>query len=205
MSTRRRRIESPWGPWEPFEPEAVAEALRGLAVPWWIAGGWALEAFVGHTWREHDDVDVGCFREDQEALREHLRGWDVHCADPPGSLRPWRGHERLDPAVHDVWVRESPDDPWRFQVMLDERRGGDWLFRRCRGVSRPVGSLTWERDGRRYLAPEVQLLYKARALRPKDRADFEHTLVRSSESQRRWLREALTTAHPGHEWLTRLS
>jgi hypothetical protein len=35
----------------------------------------------------------------------------------------------------------------------------------------------WERDGIRYLQPQIQLLYKAAGLRHKDWADFESTFA----------------------------
>ncbi len=157
------RTETPWGPWEPFTPAEASRVLGRLSIPWWIGGGLALEAFVGRAWRDHGDLDVGLFRADQAEVRDHLLGWDVACADPPGTLRPWPRGETLGERVHDVWVRERPDAPWRFQVMLDERDGEDWVFRRDARIRRPVASLTWAMDGVRYLTPEVQILYKAKA------------------------------------------
>ncbi len=47
------------------------------------------------------------------------------------------------------------------------RRQRMW-FRRDPRIRRPVGTLTWERDGLRHLAPEVQLLYKAKEPRARD-------------------------------------
>jgi hypothetical protein len=52
-----------------------------------------------------------------------------------------------------------------------------------------------------YLAPEIQLLYKAKGRRPKDEADFMHTLPALDRERRQWLRNALTMAHPRHPWL----
>ena len=36
---------------------------RSLDAPWWIVGGWAIDAFTGRP-REHHDIDVGFFRAD---------------------------------------------------------------------------------------------------------------------------------------------
>ena len=35
-----------YGPWEPLRPSGVASLLDGLDAPWWIVGGWAIEAFT---------------------------------------------------------------------------------------------------------------------------------------------------------------
>ncbi|MCK2219357.1 amino acid transporter [Actinomadura sp. ATCC 31491] len=168
------RIETPWGPWE--------------AAP------------LG----EHGDVDVGLLRRDQLAARRLLDGWDVHAAVVPGVLRPWPAGETLPATAHDVWVRERPGGPWRFQLMLDEADGGDWVYRRDPRVRRPLAGLTAGEDGFRRLAPEVQLLYKAMGTRPKDAADVETVLPLLTGEQRRWLAGALATAHPSCPWRARL-
>jgi len=67
----------------------LAPLLAGMAFPWWVAGGWAIDLFVGHQTRLHDDLDVLVLRRDQLAVHQALRGWDLHAADPPGTLRPW--------------------------------------------------------------------------------------------------------------------
>ena len=191
--------------WEPYGAVEVAERLHAVTAPWWIAGGLALEAFVGASWRGHGDADVGCFRDGQAAVRRHLATWDPWCADPPGTLRPWPVGETLPQSVHDVWVRERPGGPWRFQLVIDERYGDTWVFRRDERVRRPASTLTMETSGIRHLAPEVQLLYAAKRLASRDREDFEHTLPRLEAPRRAWLRSALAIAHPGHEWARRLA
>jgi len=82
---------------------------------------------------------------------------------------------------------------------------GQWISRRTaqiRGSLSTLGSVT--SDGIPYLAPEIQLLYKAKGLRPKDEADFARTLPALSGKSRQWLRESLALVHPGHAWLTEL-
>jgi hypothetical protein len=42
----------------------VAALLAGIDSPWWIAGGWALDLFIGDQTRAHEDLDVGILRRD---------------------------------------------------------------------------------------------------------------------------------------------
>lgn len=56
-----------------------------------------------------------------------------------------------------------------------------------------------------YLRPEVQLLLKAKHVRPQDDLDFERCVPALEDSGRAWLARALMTAHPGHRWLERLA
>jgi hypothetical protein len=199
-------IDTPWGPWDPANPAEAAEFFADCTAPWWIAGGYAIELAVGRPFRDHGDVDLLLLRRDQFAVQEALAGWEWHAADPPGTLRPWRPAEQLPAGVHDIWCRPGPGDPWRIQIMLDESAGADWVSRRDRRIRRPVAGIGFSTaDGIPYLAPEIQLLYKANGRRPKDEADFAACLPVLTGPQARWLSDALSIAYgPEHPWRARL-
>ncbi len=200
------------GPWDPLAPEGVAEVLADLSSPWWLAGGYAVERAVGEAFRPHGDLDVLVLRPSLLHVQETLAGWDLHAADPPGTLRRWASGEALPPAIHDIFCRRTPSSPWSFQLMVDEVAGDDWVFRRDPRVRRPIDSLAGpaSRPGLPVLAPEVQLLYKSGAgrepvRRPKDEADFDALLPVLDRERLDWLREAIALTSPGHPWLERLS
>jgi Aminoglycoside-2''-adenylyltransferase len=191
--------------WDPLQPREVARILEGLEVPWWIAGGFAIDAFVGRfDRRPHEDIDVGLLARDQEALRTHLVGWELYCADPPGTLRLWCEGEHLEEPIHDVWCRPQPGAPWRLALVLNPSEGDFWIYRRDIRIRRPMPGFTFERDGIRYAAPEVQLLFKAKGLRAKDERDFDDAAPFLDADQRAWLRSALQLTSPAHPWLARL-
>ena len=193
------------GRWQPLAPAEIAALMERCSAAWWIAGGYAIDAFIGRfDRRHHDDVDVGVLARDQSEIRRSLPDWDFQCADPPGRLRPWLRDERLDEPVHDVWVREHSDGRWRLQLVLNPSRGEHWVYRRDGRVSRPLDKLVFESDGIAFLAPEVQLLFKSKTLRRKDEQDFDDALPLLDDAQRRWLRSSLEVAHPGHPWMSRL-
>lgn len=196
--------ETPWGMWDPLSPGELVEELRALDAHWWLAGGFALEAWVGRPWREHDDIDAAISRPDQLRLRSLLEGWDPHAADPPGQLRPWAPGEELPPAVHDIWVRRDAGGPWKFQFMLDETEDGNWVYRRDGRIRLPQRDLWWERKGVRYIRPEVQLLYKSRSRRPKDEVDFTVVMPLLGHDELGWLEAALALSDPSNPWLTRV-
>lgn len=199
-----------FGIWQPWQPHEVAELFSTLNAPWWIAGGWAIDLFLGTRTREHDDIDIQVLRRDQQAIRALLRGWDVQEAHPttPQSAWPFREWELDQPlraGVHDVWCRASQTAPWSFQLMIADTDGDQWLCRRDPHIHRPLTTIGHQtRDGIPYLVPEIQLLYKAKGLRPKDEADFINALPHLDQQSRRWLAEALAIVHPGHPWLVQL-
>jgi hypothetical protein len=198
------RKETPWGVWDHIPLGELVGLLEGLTAPWWIAGGYAIDAFAGSGRREHDDIDFSAFHRDQLAVQEHLTAWELQCADPPGTLRQWMRGETLAPQIHDIWARRDAEDAWRFQLMLNPGGPEGLVFRRDARISAPLEEATFVKDGVRYLSPEWQLLFKSRGLRAKDEKDFEDCLPLMSWEQRTWLRAQLKLTSPGHDWLTRL-
>ena len=193
-----------YGPWLSRTPQDVAALLDGYGGPWWIAGGWAIEAFTG-VHRPHDDVDPSIPRSDVAALRAHLSGHlDVWQADD-GLLRPMvEDTDTLSDTCENLWLRPSGAQPWEYDVILMHATPTTWTFKRDARISRPLAEILWSRDGITYLRPEVQLLHKARAVRAKDQVDFEVSAPLLDQRSRTWLRNALQTAHPGHPWLASL-
>lgn len=104
--------------WQPIPPEDVAELLSDAPFPWHLAGGYAIERFAGHAYRDHSDTDIGVARPDQVALQTQLAGWHLYAADPPGTLRPWRQGAYLPVGVHDIWGYRAGREAWQLQVML---------------------------------------------------------------------------------------
>lgn len=199
------RKTTPWGVWDHLPLHEVTALLRDLQVPWWVAGGFAIDIVAGSGRRQHDDVDIGIFADDQLALRQHLDGWDLHFADPPGTLQPWVSNERLAEHVHDIWVRRHADDPWRFQIMLNPGNSTEFVYRRDSRVRLPFDEGTHVVDGVRYLAPELQLLFKSRAPRAKDLEDFRDCLPALTTGQRQWLAGTLALVDPLNDWISQLA
>ena len=193
------------GPWAPLLPQQAGTLFAALRCPWWIAGGWAIDLFAGRQTRDHEDCDVEVLRRDQTDVQRCLVGWDLHTA-ANGVLRPWPPGEWLGDEIHSIWCRPTPDAPWALQIMFAEAQGDDWVYRRLPTITRPLGEVgLCTPDGLRFLAPEIQLLYKSKAPRPKDEADFAMVLPLLDTQRKGWLVHALTRSHPAHPWLHRLN
>ncbi|WP_460464443.1 nucleotidyltransferase domain-containing protein [Arthrobacter pigmenti] len=194
-----------YGPWRHRSPADAVELFNGYPGQWWIAGGWAIEAFTG-AHRSHGDLDVSIPRSDVVLLRQHLNCClDVWAADK-GTLRPLIGevNEPVSSTCSNLWTRASGAEPWEYDVILMDVPNSMWTYKRDGRVGRSTEDILWTRDGIDYLRPEVQLLHKAPRLRPKDQADFESCLPLLDDSDRRWLRSALHIAHPDHPWCREL-
>jgi hypothetical protein len=191
-----------YGPWDAFDPSGLAAFMAGFERPWWIVGGWAIEAFTGHE-REHEDIDLSILACDVPALRaqvgEHWHLWSM----AGGTLRPLddRFPDVLD-REGQIWVRQHALSPWVLDLPLTPDVGGLWSSKRMPEHVAPVEEVTWvAADGLRYLAPEIVLHFKARLGRPKDDRDLARTLPLLDDDRRAWLRDAVRRTEPGHRWL----
>jgi hypothetical protein len=195
--------EAARGTWAGLHPRAARALLAGLGAPWWVAGGWALDLFLGRQTRPHKDLDVGILRRDAPQVPAALAGWEFFAAHRGRLARCDPGHAPQH--VHGLWVRPAPDSPWTLELLLDESAGDRWLFRRDPHIARPLREIVRrDPEGIPYLAPEVQLLYKAQRPRDEDAADFAQVLPHLEPDARDWLLAALTRSDPAHAWLARL-
>ena len=188
-----------------FRPDDAARLWHGLQASWWIAGGWAIDLWLGRQTREHLDLDIAILRKDQWRVRRHLDGWDLHIAEEE-TLSPLPRDEQLDPPRHALWCRQDAEAGWAFELLINESSGTDWVFRRDDRVRRRlsgIGHVTPE--GLPVLSPEIVLLFKAKNRREHDEADFANVHPTLDAGQRRWLSAALRVAHPGHDWIGQLS
>ena len=179
--------------------------FEGLDARWWVAGGWAIDLWLGRKTREHVDLDIAILRSEQRAFWELLDGWDLHLGTAPNDVEPWNERDVIRPPLHAIWCRPTPESDWAFELLLNDSEDGDWLFRRDHSVRMPLTELGGQQGGLPFLKPEVVLLFKAKNVRAHDQLDFEQARERLSVGARRWLRLALQRVHPDHEWLAGLA
>jgi len=188
-----------------FTPRDAVD-LFGDLPGWWVAGGWAIDLWLGRQTREHVDLDVATLRKNQRILWDGLDGWDLHLVTAPDVVEPWPTPGRVPPPLHAIWCRATSTSPWAFEMLLNDSNGTDWLFRRDHRVRLPlvqIGRTT--SDGIPYLVPEIVLLYKAKNVRENDEQDFETAMPTLSLEQRAWIRGALDVVHPDHPWSAKLT
>jgi hypothetical protein len=190
--------------WQAAAPTEAALWLSAVTARWWFAGGWALDLFLGKQSRPHVDLDVGISRCDAPAVIAALADWELFEAKD-GALTSLDAGVAPRASVHSLWCRPKGSASWKLELMLDESADGVWIYRRSPEIRRPfVTAIRRTSDGLRYLAPEIQLLYKARHCRSRDQADFNLVTPRLDAQAIAWLRDALSRSDPGHAWLQAL-
>lgn len=187
--------------WDPIGIGGAIERFEAVDVDWWIAGGLAIDLFLGWESRPHDDIDIEMFRKDCDLLFDVFEGWELFTVSS-GALKRWNRREAIEPPVFGVWARPSARAPWAAEVMLADGDGDHWRFRRDPSIAMERAMLTrTSTSGVRYCAPEVQLLYKAKQARPKDDVDFVRCLHLMTDEQMSWLRTSLAVLDADHPWV----
>jgi hypothetical protein len=208
-------------------PSAVAyvrDLLHGLDIRWFLSGGWAADAWLGRQTRDHGDVDITVFHDDQRAVFEHLPGWALVAHDPNVSddtTEQWNGrHLDLPAHIHVPTITStlstSParaHSVYEFEFLLNERTRQSWVLNRQAHIRVPVDVTTrlspW---GVPTAPPEIVIFFKAdahlsgaeSAPRPRDEEDFLALLPTLTDAARAWLYRSIATVHPRHPWLPHL-
>jgi hypothetical protein len=209
-------------------PEYVARVAAVMAVypkPWCLCGGYAVDAWIGRETREHGDLDVCALVQDQRAIFEHLRGWQLIAHDfpapgaqsrvevPGATSRLWDGTRRIETTGH-LHARPDSDEPipeilgpesgfW-LDVLFSDGSAEEWIVSRDPFISIPMTQAVQQSVWRvPTAAPQVLLFDKSKYLRRRDRLDFLRLLPRLTEEQRSWLHDTIELV--GHPWVADLS
>jgi hypothetical protein len=180
---------------------AIRDRLGARGIAWAVAGGWALDLFLGQQTRPHADVDLAVWRDQSDALSAALADWTLLVAER-GTLRPWQPDDIGQISLHELHAR-SPDG-LRIELLLNERDSHDWIYRRDTTVRLPLGAAILAHGAISALAPEIALLYKSKLPRGSDEQDLEQVAPRLTRDARNWLRRAIVRTDDGHPWLRRL-
>ncbi|HXQ11279.1 MAG TPA: hypothetical protein VN805_09835 [Caulobacteraceae bacterium] len=190
-----------------WTPDQAAVALAGVSAPWAVAGGWAIDLWLGEQTREHEDLEItvpAAFFPEIRARLDDL-GLKLFAVDDGAviALEPGEAPARR---THQTWVMDPAVAGWRVDVFREPGDAQTWIYRRTGALSAPRAWAAGRTPaGIPFVAPQIVLLFKAKAMRDKDRADFSIVAPRLSPEARNWLAAALETIHPGHPWIGRLS
>ncbi len=103
--------------------------LNYFRQPWFVAGGWAIDLFIGDVTRVHKDIEIAIFRKDQNRLREYLFDWKFTKV-VNRKMQPWNENEWLELPIHEIHAHTKNNLLSELEILLDECSQREWRFRR---------------------------------------------------------------------------
>jgi hypothetical protein len=101
------------GIWQVVPPSETAKLLASVDVPWWVAGGWALDLFLEGTSRAHQDLDVGVLRRDSAEVLRAMSSWELF--EARSGVTPLTARQRPHAKVNSLWCRPTSQPPGRWK------------------------------------------------------------------------------------------
>ena len=217
---------------DPFAPVLkICGVLADLSKSWYVAGGWAIDLCLQKRRRNHKDVDIAVFREDQLAAQDYLieRGWKLSkYVGNTVSLEKMQASQllylpdrgiRAEPAstelpTMDILLSETTEGPGP-PAYGAQRNPGEWWYHANSQITHPLRTIGFSTTiGVPILSPEIVLLFKATHLYGQDADairrwqvddnDFRDIRGLLTPDQRIWLRRAIAQLYPHHPWLGQL-
>ncbi len=194
-----------------------------------ICGGFAIDLFLNEETRTHGDIDILAYWNERDIIIEFMqsKGWQVYelcgggkahhitnvkqqfcykrnifCIKSGCSLVELKFADEKDM----YWVDFSHIGQKKLdfiEFLFNDKEDGYFLYARNKNITRELSEAILFKDGVKYLAPEIVLLYKSTDIKREGyQADFNYAITKMSMPQKLWLLDALNIMFPdGHEWL----
>ena len=171
---------------------------------WFIAGGWAIDLFLGKITRPHQDIEIAIFRKDQIALHDYFGYWLLRKI-LDGEQVVWHRNEWLTLPIHEIHCFNEKAAMRQIEVLLNESNETEWVYRRNQKVRRSLVKIELESNADvKFLCPEIVLLYKSKNPRAKDEQDFQAVVKHLDAERKEWLKCAIRVCDENHPWLQSL-
>lgn len=187
--------------WAAWRPEEIARRLSGVSAPWYVAAGWSIDLFLGRETRVHDDLEIAVPHSRFGEVAAALPGMEMFVIGD-GIAWPLASAGSAFEREHQTWIREPESGLWRLDIFREPSADGQWVCRRDERIRLPYDrAIQRTTAGIPYCRPQITLLFKAKARRPKDDADFANVVPHMDAGSRRWLADALRIVAPDHPWI----
>ncbi len=182
------------------QPKKIKELLKNYKGTWMIAGGWAIDLFLGKETRKHDDIEIAIPRIEQKSMKLYLKNWDLEYIESDKAVK-WNNEVYLKLPIHEIQGTYKDNN---IEILLNEIENKKWKFRRNLEIEYPVENTIKNTSYNiPILCPEIVLLYKSKSYRNKDEKDLLNTIGNMDNKRLNWLSNAIKKTHgTNHKWVS---
>lgn len=172
--------------WQLLSIESLKQIMHDADFDWYLAGGIALDEFLGRKTRNHEDIDILVNFKYLERILDFFKNYKVYTARN-GSLSLSLFNE-----VHStdsLWIAKDDEESFIIQILFFEEEAGHWIYKRNAAVRKKIEDIYFVKNDMKIIQPEIQLLYKMNSsnVREKDLDDYHNIYPVLEERQKAWL------------------
>lgn len=151
--------------WSPFTLDEVNRLLQ-RNTGWFIDGGTSLDLFLGYKSRNHEDLDIGVFSSEIEAVLEKIEfaGFEVYVANR--DLVAYDSNNFIA-SDYNYWV--SDGEQYKLQILVYKQNGDNIIFRRNPTVSWPISRMILKINDLPVIHPLVTYAFKVTTCEPQEK------------------------------------
>lgn len=172
--------------WNQYSLKTMIDIFSNCNFNWYLAGGHALDLYIGFKTREHSDIDILIDIHDIQILVSYLSNFTFYIARN-GELIEYN-NKILKPS-DSLWVTEKNNAFFVFEVLIFESHNSCWTYKRNNEIKLDINQIFFFKNNIKVLNPEIQLLYKVDnlKLREKDILDVKNIFYVLGDNQKKWL------------------
>lgn len=176
--------------WQLLSIESLKQIMQDADYDWYLAGGIALDEFLGRKTRDHEDIDILVNFKYLERILDYFNSYKVYTARNSSlSLSALNNIKSTD----SLWITKDENESFIIEILLFEEEAGHWIYKRDNAVRKKIEDIYFDKNDMKIIQPEIQLLYKMNSsnVREKDLYDYHNVYPVLEERQKAWLDSVL--------------
>lgn len=181
-------MRSDFNNWELLSIASLKQIMHDTEFDWYLAGGIALDEFLGRKTRNHEDIDILVNFKYLERILDYFNSYKVYNARN-GSLR--LSALNNIKSTDSLWIAKDGKKSFIIEILFFEEEAGHWVYKRDNAVRKKIEDIYFVKNDMKIIQPEIQLLYKMNSsnVREKDLYDYHNVYPVLEERQRAWLNQ----------------
>lgn len=172
--------------WELLSIASLKHIMHDADFDWYLAGGIALDEFLGRKTRDHEDTDILVNFKYLERILDFFKNYKVYTARNGSlSLSALINIKSTD----SLWIANDENESFIIQILFFEEEAGHWVYKRDNTIRKRIEEIYFVKSDMKIIQPEIQLLYKMDSsdVREKDLYDYHNVYPVLEERQKAWL------------------
>lgn len=172
--------------WQLLSIESLKQIMQDADYDWYLAGGIALDEFLGRKTRDHEDTDILVNFNYLERILDFFKNYKVYTARNGSlSLSALNNIKSTD----SLWIANDENESFIIQILFFEEEAGHWVYKRDNTIRKRIEEIYFVKSDMKIIQPEIQLLYKMDSsdVREKDLYDYQNVFPVLEERQKEWL------------------